>query len=739
MDYYTDYYAKPNITIAQHAQRLLKELERLKEYHYISDELYPLVRKACLHHDDGKANREFQLRVAGSGKKFNPQREIPHNILSGYMIDPQEFDTEEDYYRVLFAIVFHHDYGSPTEIMKEQKDLITELLKDFPTQKITRRMMSKIQDTLFDPKAIKIKGFLHKCDYSASGDYIAEYPNDFLEDCMENVKQKWQKTNPESDWNDLQKFCMKKRNENIIAVAQTGMGKTEAGLQWIGNHKGYFVLPLRTAINAIYDRVCKDILLEEELDEKVSILHSESLEYYLKQHETEFDLLEYENRGKRFSIPLNISTMDQLFDFIFKYQTYELKLTTLSYSRIVIDEIQMYDPELLRYLIYGLKLITDLGGKVAIMTATLSPFVKELLMREIPFQEENIKTFVNDMIRHHVEIRNKKINAEDIIKFYNENQKLGRSNKILIVCNTIRKAQEIYQELSEQMEDLNVLHILHSRFVKKERAELEKEIIKFGKTYDENGALDCCAGIWISTSLVEASLDIDFDYLFTELQDLNSLFQRFGRCNRKGKKDVTRANCYVYTEIESSILTSNRNGFIDEVIFELSKKAIEEGEGLLTESRKLELLNQYLTMDNLKDSDYYRRYKNAERMIDGIRPYRYQKKENQLRNILSEEVIPSPVYEENAEKITSIVKQFTESNDKVERIKLKEELMQYSVTIPYWQWFSYQKNLKKGMALSFPTIQLGKNQEISVIECIYDELGYRPMKYESAKRPAEIL
>mgnify|MGYP006877193999 FL=1 len=33
------------------------------------------------------------------------------------------------------------------------------------------------------------------------------------------------------------------------------MGKTEGGLRWIGNHKGFFVLPLKTAINAMYDRI----------------------------------------------------------------------------------------------------------------------------------------------------------------------------------------------------------------------------------------------------------------------------------------------------------------------------------------------------------------------------------------------------------------------------------------------------------------------------------------------------
>ena len=52
----------------------------------------------------------------------------------------------------------------------------------------------------------------------------------------------------------------------------------------------------------------------------------------------------------------------QLFDFIFQYPGYELKLATLSYSRIVIDEIQMYNAELLAYLIFGLEKIVKMGG-----------------------------------------------------------------------------------------------------------------------------------------------------------------------------------------------------------------------------------------------------------------------------------------------------------------------------------------------------------------------------------------
>lgn len=471
------FWAKPDETIEEHVEKLLIELERMKSYGYIQDdELYRLGRIACIHHDDGKVNPEMQNRLAkakcGQHILFNQDKEIPHNVLSGFFLNPDQFDGFEDpkleYYRVLFAILYHHDYGDPIEILEENKELISSLLAGFCIYDINKRSTRKrIKKMINDPAAIKIKGILHLCDYSASGGYVSEYPNDFLDTSMENVRMLWRQHNPEADWNELQAFCGERQDDNVIVVAQTGMGKTEAGFRWIGNHKGYFILPLRTAINAMYDRVKETILLNKDIDTRLAVLHSESLEYYAKQSEGTIDLIEYENRGKHLSIPLSISTLDQLFDFVFKYQTYELKLTTLSFSKIVIDEIQMYDPELLRYLITGLKQIVSMGGKVAVMTATLPPFIKDFLMENIPFKKENIATFVNDSIRHHLEIRDRKINAEDIEEFYRRNCRSGEAGKILVVCNTIRKAQELYEELKENLGGQDV-HILHSRFIRRE-------------------------------------------------------------------------------------------------------------------------------------------------------------------------------------------------------------------------------------------------------------------------------
>ena len=585
-----------------------------------------------------------------------------------------------------------------------------------------------------DIRAVKIKGYLHKCDYSASGNYMIEYPHDFLEQGLENCMRKWQRKNPNVEWNSLQRFCMEKQDQNIIAIAQTGMGKTEGGLWWIGNHKGYFVLPLRTAINAIYDRVCEDILENENLSEKVSLLHSESLEYYVKKNVgTDEEIFQYEQRGKAFSIPLSISTMDQLFNFVFKYQGYELKLTTLSYSRIVIDEIQMYSPDLLAYLIYGMEHVAKMGGKIAIMTATLSPFVKELLEKYVGFSKDNQKVFINDSIRHNVKVRDRKINAKDILDLYEENERKGISNKILVVCNKIATAQKLMEEVKAEVAGKNIsvtVNIFHSRFIKKDRAKLEEEIIKFGKTYDKNGNLDKQSGIWIATSIVEASLDIDFDYLFTELLDLNSLFQRFGRCNRKGAKNVTMYNCYVYTRLDEGDFILGNKGFIDKTIFELSNKAIHDINGKLSESKKQELINGYLTTENISQSHFIKKFREKYRFIDSISIYSFKKNENKLRNILSETIIPETVYEKYKEEIDTISQKLnSERLTAIERKCLRSNILQYSLEIPYYHWNSYEKAMKKGCVHQYQSINLSPGEKIKVMQCRYDEMGYYRIEF----------
>lgn len=735
-----DYLAKPDKTIGEHTDELLEVVELLTEMDYIQDtHLEKLLRLACEYHDYGKANDEFQKRVRSVDKKikFNTDREVAHNILSFYFIDRSRFDSLEDFYKAAHAVLHHHNYCDVFPEMKNKKELIESVLEPFSHYTLKKSDRSKLAEIANDITAIKIKGFLHKCDYSASAHYIAEYPNDFLEESMQKLLEKWQVEKPGAKWNELQEFCIENKDSNIMAIAQTGMGKTEAGLHWIGNHKGFFVLPIRTAINAIYDRVKDEIIDRKDIDKRLAILHSSSLEYYSKNISQEgFDIFEYHKRGKQFSIPLSISTMDQLFDFVYKYQGFELKLTTFSYSKIVIDEIQMYGSDLLAYLIAGLEAIYEMGGKIAIVTATLAPFVQDCLS-SIPLKKG---VFFDDSIRHNLEIKKDKISCEDILEKYNDNKENGRSNKILVVCNTVKKAQELYQTLKEQynLEEGQDIKLLHSRYIRRDRAEKEKDILLFGKTFTEMGELNDQNGIWISTSLVEASLDIDFDYLFTELQDLNSLFQRLGRCNRKGKKDCTYANCFIYMEIDEKYIKKGDKGFIDRTIFELSREAIINCNGPLSEKMKIDLINKYMTTKKLENSDFLREYKALYDQIKEVLPYKYEN--IQLRNIQAEDIIPGTIYDENKdviEKNEKILANKLSSNE--DRMKAKDEIMEYVVSIPY---YDYQYNLRKVRskeAQFYDDVKIGQYEKIKVIECKYDALGYRRMEYEGLIREPNIM
>lgn len=720
-----NYMAKnnPKKSLEEHTNDLLSSLEIMNDLGYIRDqEIYNLVKKACYYHDFGKVNDEFQKRVKSEKKlKFNKEKEVFHNILSLYFINSEDFEDKEDYYRICHAVLNHHNYcEDPILYIRENKQLIQSTLEKFPTFKVKQSQLNKISRKKDDAKAILIKGYLHKCDYSASASYVVEYKNNFLKIAMNNLLSSWKKNNSEAKWNKLQEFCLENQNNNIIAVAQTGMGKTEGGLLWFGNSKGYFVLPIRTAINAIYDRVRINILSNENITERVSILHSSALEYYNKNIDDQnLDIFEYNKRGKQLSMPLTISTMDQLFDFVLKYQGYELKLTTFSYSKIVIDEIQMYGPDLLAYLIYGIKTINKFGGKIAILTATLPPFIKDMLT-EIPFKYGK---FTNDVIRHNIKVKNEFINSKDIINKYKDNKKNKKGNKILVICNTIKKAQELYDEIYLNLDegDRENLNILHSRFIKKDRSEKELKILACGQTYNKDKEIDIQNSIWISTSIVEASLDIDFDNIFTELQELNSLFQRLGRCNRKGVKKVEQPNSFIYTQIEGIKL--GRIGFIDETLFNLSKKALENVSGKITEKKKIELIEEWLTTDNLKDSDYMREYREIFDFIENIPPYSIEKNKIKLRNILSVDVIPLPVYEANKKVIEEANKKLEENNlTSEERIRLTEIIKDYVVSIPLYQKCEKDKEIK-----------LNRYEFIPIVKCIYDKKGITFSKKDNKK------
>ena len=706
MDYHNAL-AKPSETIEQHTDKLVECAKVLYDLGYIkSEQLYKDLLVACKNHDMGKINSQFQIRIKRKSR-FNYEIEVPHAVLSIFFVNDSECN---DYTSVLFAVLYHHYHKeSPMNVFRRDRQLVEKFLTELNFQSNDynkmRRNLSKVkkifQTNLNDKQkqyAVLLKGLLHKCDYSASAHILCEKKNDFLLDSIEDWRSgKFQ-------YNTLQEFCIANRNENIMVTAPTGMGKTEAGLLWCGDNKCFFVLPLKTAINAMFDRIKKlanDVETEELYKSRVALVHSDMKSYYLKDandKDTDYDF-DYEELSRQFCLPVTVCTPDQIFDFVLKYPGYEYKLAISSYSKFIIDEIQMYSPDILAAIIYAIKMIHIMGGKVAVLTATLPPFVKEELLK-IFGDDVQLADFSSEgILRHNVKVFDDKLETDDVIEIVNETNS-DTVKKYLVVCNTVKTANRIYREVSESNIDAEI-NLFHANFIKKDRMKKEKEIMKASeKELNEMTKPE----IWISTSVVEASLDIDFDILITELSDLFSLFQRFGRTNRKGKKDFSDYNCYVFTELQD-----RADSFIDKDIHNLSKDAIVAVEGVLTEQEKNSLIEKYLSVEKVQDTDYYKDYckffKNYEDEYDYL-----NSSKDSLRNIDRMDAIPKCVYDENVDMINENLEKINSTDvDKDSRMKATEEILKLTVSISMFRCRKYDSGISVDM----------KYRRIPVIDCNY--------------------
>lgn len=712
--------AKPDKTIGQHSNELMEQAKLLHKLGYIkSDDLLADLFVACLKHDNGKANSEFQNRIK-KGRKFDNDREVPHSVLSIFYIDKEEC---KDSASVYFSVLFHHyNSKSPLTVFTMDSDLIKSFLTELGFDKDSYNKMKRnikrikllFEAKLEDPKkqnAVLLKGLLHKCDYSASAGIDCEKPNDFLLESLDNWKNKFN-----VDYYDLQRFCIDNSDNNIIVTAPTGMGKTEAGLLWCGDNKCFFVLPLKTAINAMYDRIKN--LCGESYKERVALVHSDMKSYYLNNCEDidseGYDFV-YAQYSRQLALPITVCTPDQIFDFALKYPGYEYKLAVSSYSKFIIDEIQMYSYDVLAAIIYAIKMIHTLGGKIAVVTATLPPFVREELKNIFGEDVKTADFTYEGKLKHNVKVCDKALQAEDIIEIFN-NTKSDNNKKYLVVCNSIDIANKMYEELKNECIDADI-NLFHSNFTKSDRKIKEDAILKASeKTNDSMNIPE----IWISTSVVEASLDIDFDILITELSDLFSLFQRFGRVNRRGKKDYSKYNCFVFTEIQG-----NAHKFVDTTIHSLSKQAISNIDGVVSEKMKNELIEEYLSVENIKASNYY---------INYLKMYKYYKdnfdylnnKNDNIRSIDRSDAVPIEVYNANERIINESLAIINSENATSEdKLRANETILGFTVSIPR---FRIEANKTEYNIYT-------RYSTIPVIDCIYDsEIGIR---YNKDKKKSE--
>lgn len=662
---YDVYYAKSineNISIKEHTQMVLDsyhELMKLKKI-YFNEKFDKMIEFSIKYHDIGKVNTIFQEKMRG----HYTNDEIPHGYLSVLAVDFKKigFSRKEikEFKIIINSVFYHHRRG---EFLK---DRIKEFSKAYYEEQLSNYLGDNYYNlsyanlnliyprnptsTITDEEWIEfviVKGILNRCDWSASGNLAIEIEAE--QSMKNNVLKRF-------NLNSVQKFMMENCNENVAIVASTGAGKTEAALLWLNDEKGFFTLPMKVSANAIYQRIKEYYLLPINNQDKVAILHGDCYKLY---DNNDNDLANYHN-ARNLAFPLTVCTIDQIFKFAYKALGTEHLLATLKYGKVIIDELQAYSPDMLATIIIALKYIHKIGGKFAIITATLPQFILD----ELSTCNIKYKRFIGNINNRHKIT----IHEDDMLNDLDNILEDAKTKKVLVICNTVNSAQKLYTKLLE-LDSNTEIHLLHSRYTKKHRQILEDDVIEFSKSNR--------TGICVSTQIVEASLDIDFDVLYTYLSSIDSLIQRMGRVYRKRENINQLINVNIYT------FKDGIDCVYDKIIYERTLDILKDyHKQMFLEEEKIKCMDRVYDRKELEKTRYMKIYNEKKEYLKDLIALQVEKSEvdNKFRNINSIYILPERFYNlKEVEKLIDCIKSGESQTTK--KYELLNNLIDYC--IPY--------------------------------------------------------
>ena len=715
--------SSPPAGIAEHTRHLLERMGQLLEHVKLSDEDREILEKAILYHDLGKANPCFQRRIRGLNCS---EGDFPHNLLSVIFVPPGL--KNEDI--LLKIVAFHHwrnmpplndtkylarvysDVESLLPLLRdEMRSLLGEInpvkrglwfrrlrmLEDF-YKRVRERGRESIRNSEYR-RFVFLLGLLNRLDHSASAGVDVEKPP---VDKHGGAFRRFEELGITTPW---QAFLLKSGNvkgESGILVASTGMGKTEFALMWSGQRKMIYTLPMRASTNAMYERLGR--LFGRE---NVGLLHSESLSFVFHSADMETDdVFHLYDTARQLSHNITVTTADQIFTSALRYRGFEKIYATLSYSTLVIDEIQSYSPRTLAVIVRGIREIQEMGGKWLIITATFPRFLTEKGYIEDRFLGKKF----SDELRHSVVKREEDLLDESTLEHITRFAREGK--RVLVIANTVARAQEIYRRLTVPSKML-----LHSRYTWMDRRSRENMVVggEFG-------------GVLVSTQVVEVSLDIDFDVLFTDLAPYDVLIQRMGRVFRRRMWDGDGANVFVF---RGDIRSISGGGKVYETgLLKMAWNFLEEGP--LSEEKKMETASRFYSMENLKNTDYFALFENAYTLSGKIVMESRKEAQDIFRDIYSVDIIPESLLEEPIGESASASRLGLEPNlplvqvlemgkhlmgDRASRLLFMDLIRGFMVGVPFY----YLKDVRAFPISDVADVDMAFLKSVRVASVPYDE------------------
>lgn len=325
-----------------------------------------------------------------------------------------------------------------------------------------------------------------------------------------------------------------------VLEAQMGLGKTEAalwaayGLLSTGAASGmYFALPTQATANQMYKRVSDflSVVTDKYAHSVAKLTHGSAGILQDFGSEGGPGGSWYDSSKNALLAPFGVGTIDQALMACLNVRFSGVRAFAMAGKVLIVDEVHSYDAYTGTVLKSLIDFVLGGGGSVILLSATLTNQAVTMLTGVVPstdaYPRITAKLSIPVLLGtpdKMVEVRYG-IGMDDALK--GALRDAGRGAQVLFIVNTVADSMEVYAHCVRVLGGSRV-GLLHSRFTAGDR---QKNEAHWCKLYGKGG--DRSVGrILIGTQVLEQSLDLDADVMYTFLAPTDMLFQRMGRLQR---------------------------------------------------------------------------------------------------------------------------------------------------------------------------------------------------------------